>query len=166
MSNHLMTTQTGWSFSAKGVIETVKKFGWPPDVVHCHGWMTSLIPLYLKTAYKNEPLFQNAKVVYSIYDESLSNDFNDQFIAKASINNLTEEDLKAYQNGTGVTLHNGGITYSDAVIIGSEEVSESVQNEVDKAAADKAVLPFQGTEGFEAAYLDFYKSLTSEEVEK
>jgi starch synthase len=153
-------------FFCKGVIETVKKFGWPPDVIHCHGWMTSLIPLYLKTAYKSEPLFQNAKVVYSVYNEALSNDFNNQFVTKASINNLTEKDLSAYQNGEGATLHQGGITYSDAVIIGSEEIGEAVQKEVDAAAADKPILPFQGTEGFEAAYLDFYKSLTSEEVEK
>lgn len=153
-------------FFCKGVIETVKKFGWAPDVVHCHGWMTSLIPLYLKTAYKSEPLFQNSKVVYSIYGESLSSDFNDKFVAKASINNLTEQDLNAYQNGAGVTLHSGGITYSDAVIIGSEDIDEAVQKEVDTVASGKPVLPFQGTEGFEAAYMDFYKSLTSEEVEQ
>ena len=55
-------------FFCKGVVETVKKFGWAPDIVHCHGWMTSLIPLYLKTAYKSEPLFEDAKVVTSIYN--------------------------------------------------------------------------------------------------
>jgi len=151
-------------FFCKGVIETVKKFGWPPDIVHCHGWMTSLIPLYLKTAYKNEPLFQNAKLVYSIYNESLDRSFNDQFLAKASINNLTEDDLNAYQNGTGVTLHQGAITYCDALILGSEEVSESVTKALD--AADKPVLPYQGDEGFEAAYVEFYNSLASEEVEE
>ena len=51
-------------FFCKGVMETVKKFGWPPDIIHCHGWMTSLVPLYLKKAYKNEPLFQNTKILF------------------------------------------------------------------------------------------------------
>jgi starch synthase len=151
-------------FFCKGVIETVKKFGWPPDVVHCHGWMTSLIPLYLKTAYKNEPLFQNAKVVYSIYGNSMGGSFSDQFIAKASINNLTEDDLKAYQNGSGVTLHQGAIAFSDALALGSEEVPESVVKELDKSG--KPVLSYQGAEDFESAYLEFYNSLTSEEVEE
>ena len=55
-------------FFCKGVLETVKKFGWAPDIIHCHGWMTSLIPVYLKTLYKDEPVFKNAKVVYSIFE--------------------------------------------------------------------------------------------------
>jgi starch synthase len=50
-------------FFCKGAIETVKKFGWPPDIIHCHGWMTSLVPLYIKKAYKNEPLFRDSKSI-------------------------------------------------------------------------------------------------------
>ena len=151
-------------FFCKGVIETVKKFGWAPDIVHCHGWMTSLIPLYLKTAYKNEPLFQNAKVVYSIYSDTLSDNFTDQFISKASINNLTEEDLNAYKNGEGVTLHQGAIIYSDAVIHGSESLAESVTKELE--GVEKPVLEYQGDEGFEPTYVEFYNSLTPKEVEE
>jgi len=71
-------------FFCKGVIETVKKFGWPPDIIHCHGWMTSLVPFYLKTAYKTEPLFQQSKVVYSIYGEEVGKDFSKDFLEKAS----------------------------------------------------------------------------------
>lgn len=151
-------------FFCKGVIETVKKFGWAPDIVHCHGWMTSLIPLYLKTAYKNEPLFQNAKVVYSIYSDTLSDNFTDQFISKASINNLTEEDLNAYKNGEGVTLHQGAIMYSDAVIHGSESLAESVTKELE--GVEKPILEYQGDEGFEPTYVEFYNSLTPKEVEE
>ena len=153
-------------FFCKGVIETVKKFGWPPDIIHCHGWMTSLIPLYLKTAYKSEPLFQHAKVVYSVYDNNpMEKAFNDQFIAKASINNLTKEDLDAYQNGAGVTLHKGAITYADAVVLGSEAVGESVKKFL--AAADKPVLEYQSDEEENLdQYLEFYNMLSAEEVEE
>lgn len=151
-------------FFCKGVIETVKKFGWPPDIIHCHGWMTSLIPLYLKTAYKSEPLFQQSKVVYSIYDNALDKAFTDTFVAKASINNLNEEDLKAYQNGTGVTLHKGAIAYADALVIGSEEVGEPVTKAL--SGIEKPVMEYQGGDENLDAYLEFYNTLTAEEVEE
>lgn len=143
-------------FFCKGVIETVKKFGWAPDIIHCHGWMTSLIPLYLKTAYKTEPLFQNSKVVYSIYDSPFDQMYSDKFLAKASINNLTPSDLASYQNGSGVTLHKGAIAYSDAVIVGSASVGDNVP------ATDKPVLPFQ-EEDYLSTYLGFYNTLLAED---
>jgi starch synthase len=147
-------------FFCKGVVETVKKFGWSPDIVHCHGWMTSLVPLYLKTAYRTEPLFQNSKVVYSIYDDSLEKTFTDKFVSKATINNLTVEDLDAYQNGTGVTLHKGAIAYSDAVILGSESISDSVQKALNESG--KPVLNARGDD-YLPAYLEFYNSLLPKE---
>ena len=55
-------------FFCKGAIETVRKFGWAPDIIHCHGWMTSLIPLYLRTAYKNDPIFQSSKIVSNKFE--------------------------------------------------------------------------------------------------
>src|SRR6188768_2111845 len=95
-------------FFCKGAVETVRKFGWAPDLVHCHGWMTSLVPFYLRTAYKDDPLFKKSKIVYSVYNESLGSNFNKDFFTKASINNLQPKDLLAYQNGTAnVNLHKG-----------------------------------------------------------
>ncbi len=149
-------------FFCKGVVETVKKFGWAPDIVHGHGWMTSLVPLYLKTAYKNEPLFQGAKVIYSAYQDQLADQISDSFLAKATINNLTSDDLTPYQNGSGVTLHNGAISFSDAVIKGSESYSESVQKALNKT--DKPVLEYHGPDDYLSAYLEFYHSLLAEEV--
>jgi starch synthase len=148
-------------FFCKGVIETVRKFGWAPDIIHCLGWMTSLIPLYVKSAYKTEPLFQNAKVIYSIHSDPLEKSIGDNFLAKATINNLTSEDLNAYQNGSGVTLHKGAIDFADALIKGSETLSDSVQKALD--AADKPVLSYQG-EDYLQSYLDFYQSVLAEEV--
>ena len=150
-------------FFCKGVMETVKKFGWAPDIVHCHGWMTSLIPLYLKMAYKAEPLFNKSKVIYSVYDKSFLGKISDHFVAKASINNLKEEDLLSYKNGNDVTLHKGAVTFSDALIKGSENLTDSVLEEI--AGQDKPVLDFQSEEDYLAAYLDFYHSLLEQEVE-
>ncbi|HMQ48945.1 MAG TPA: glycogen/starch synthase [Saprospiraceae bacterium] len=152
-------------FFCKGVIETVKKFGWPPDIVHCHGWMTSLIPLYLKTAYKTEPLFQNTKVIYSVYEDTFGKALNEQFVSKASINNLTEQDLKAYQNGTGIVLHKGAIAYCDGIIIGSESVADNVFSAVH--GIEKPILEHQDFDGdgeVMPSYMDFLQSLITEEV--
>jgi starch synthase len=152
-------------FFCKGVIETVKKFGWAPDIVHCHGWMTSLIPLYLKTAYKNEPIFKHSKVVYSVYDTNIEKAFSNSFASKASINNLTEQDLDAYQNGSGITLHKGAIAYADAIALGSENTSDSIRDIL--LAGDKPVLEYQGGEDAPLGhYLEFYSLLSTEEIEE
>lgn len=151
-------------FFCKGVIETVKKFGWPPDIVHCHGWMTSLIPLYLKTAYKTEPLFQRSKVIYSIYENDLQQAFSDQFAVKASINNLTESDLGAYQNGTGVNLNKGAIEYADALIIGSADVSNGLDKLLEEKGKPTLKAPTSEDEDYLSAYIEFYNSLLEEEV--
>lgn len=148
-------------FFCKGVIETVKKFGWSPDIVHCHGWMTSLIPLYLKTAYKVDPLFQHSKVVYSIYEEGMENTVSDNFLAKATINNLTASDLDAYQNGSGITVQKGAIAFSDAIILGSDNVKEAITKAV--YDSDKPVLEYV-KEDYLSAYMDFYHSLLAEKV--
>lgn len=147
-------------FFCKGVLETVKKFGWPPDIIHCHGWMTSLIPFYLKTAYKSEPLFQNSKVVYSIYDKTIEETFPESFLEKASINNLTAEDLQAYQNGTGITLHQGAIEFADGLIQGSENLAENVAEVLNNV--EKPVLNYKD-EDYLPNYFSFYKELLGDD---
>jgi len=148
-------------FFCKGVIETVRKFGWPPDIIHCHGWMTSLIPVYIRKAYKTEPLFHKSKIVYSVYNNEMEEHFDESFLEKASINNLTEEDLGDYLNGTGVTLEKGAAANSDALIRGSESFSDKLESMI--GSADKPVLDHHNEEEFLGAYLDFYHSLLEEE---
>jgi starch synthase len=150
-------------FFCKGAIETVKKFGWSPDIIHCHGWMTSLIPMYLKTAYKNDPLFNQSKVVYSIYD-----DFTDKFDItdfnnKSSINNLNPEDMVSYESNGLINPHKGAINFSDAVINGSEDMNPDVTKLVEDSK--KPALGFIGLEDdFAAGYYEFYQSMLTEDV--
>lgn len=144
-------------FFCKGVLETVKKFGWAPDLIHCHGWMTSLVPFYLRKAYANEPIFKQAKVIYSVYKHEGADALVERFAEKASINNLEPDDLKPYQNGTGVTLHKGAITFADALIVGSKDLSDLVKEEV--SDKEKPILDFQEAESYLPAYLDFYKEV-------
>lgn len=151
-------------FFCKGVIETVRKFGWPPDIIHCHGWMTSLIPLYIREAYKNEPLFENSKIIYSAYDKSLESTFPENFVEKAAINNLEAENLASYHTGANITLDNGAIVNSDAVILGSESPAETVTKAL--AENEKPTLDFQPIEdGFLNSYIEFYNSLLETEAE-
>lgn len=147
-------------FFCKGVLETVKKFGWAPDVVHCHGWMTSLIPLYVKSAYQNEPLFQHSKVVFSLYDAGLEIDFPGTFIDKASINNLSVEDLKVYQNEAGTTLEQGAVEHVDALISGSEEMNDRAQELVGNK--DIPVLAYEEGDAYLKNCLHLYQSLLAE----
>ena len=146
-------------FFCKGVMETLKKFGWAPDIIHCHGWMTSLIPMYHQKIYSQDPIFQNAKMIYSVYNGSYASTFKKNFFDKAKINDLTDEDLDDYREGNKITLHQGAIKYADALIVGSDSLDKSVQEAVDATSAPKIV---HDNEVFLEDTLGFYQSLISE----
>ncbi|MCG9911237.1 MAG: glycogen/starch synthase [Flavobacteriales bacterium] len=104
-------------FFCKGVLETVKKLGWSPDVVHCHGWMSALVPYYLKTVFKNDPVFSGAKIVFSMYeDDRFGGKLHKDYVAKAS-EGITGNSLTSVGNSpTFSSVLKGGIEYADAVI--------------------------------------------------
>jgi starch synthase len=113
-------------FFCKGIFETVKKFGWAPDIIHCHGWMTSLIPMYLKTAYKDDPIFNHSQVVYSAYNETLEGSISNDLVSKAQTTNVTEEHLAPYKNADIASFHKGAGQYADGIVIGNEGVHPNV----------------------------------------
>lgn len=149
------------AFFCKGAIETVKKFGWAPDVVMCHGWMTSLIPLYLRTAYKTEPIFSSSQIVYGAFDTPLEKVDAEHFMQKAAINNLTKEDLAAFIDGDGISMHKGAAAYSDGIMIGSENFDTSVDY---LNTEDKAVMPWKTDAELLPATSEFLRSLLEAEV--
>ncbi len=144
-------------FFCKGALETVKKFGWPPDIIHCSGWMTGLIPLYLKTVYKREPVFSHSKVVFTIgqttFKEKLSNDF-----AKlASLNGvLKEKDLEELKESTNIALFRTGAEYADAVTIGTDKPDKKLVEEAGKTR--KKVLGYNAESDL-TDYLQLYSDL-------
>ena len=85
-------------FFAKGVIETVRKLNWSPDIIHVHGWMASLFPLYLKTYYKDEPVFENSKIVTSVYDKSFDESLNKKLVDKILFDEINEELIKGLKD--------------------------------------------------------------------
>ncbi|MFT4536184.1 MAG: starch synthase [Saprospiraceae bacterium] len=148
-------------FFCKGVMETVKKFGWAPDIIHCHGPMTSLIPLFQKKVYHNDPIFEDAKVIYSVYNNDLETTFNKRFLDIATINDLEDSDVAVYGSGDDITLNNGGIEYADALMIGSTELSDDVMEKI--KAFDKDILEYKEVEEQLGATMDFYEFLIGED---
>jgi len=104
-------------FFARGVLETVKKLGWPPDIIHCHGWFSSLIPLYVKTAFKDNPLFSDSKVVFSLYEDHFDENLSNGMIKKLKYDKLKDADLKNYKKLTYKGIIKGAMDYSDAIIL-------------------------------------------------
>lgn len=155
--NHLRTV-----FFCKGALETVKKFGWPPDIIHCSGWMTGLIPLYLKTLYKMEPVFAHSKCIYTLGSETFSDELGPEFIRVARIGDaLREKDLAVYAPGTNLALLRGGATFADAITFGEpdEQIHPSLLTDFNKVRGKK-ILRYQGTDGDLTEYLNLYNDLS------
>jgi starch synthase len=115
-------------FFARGVLETVKKLGWIPDIIHCHGWMSSLIPVYLKTALKNDPIYQNSHVVMSVYGcDRFEGILNSDFSRKVLWNEMSTEDY-TLENHSYSEVMKAGVSYADAVISPGEEGCEMLTN--------------------------------------
>lgn len=150
-------------FFCIGALETVKKFGWAPDYISCHGWMTGLIPMLVKTLYKNNPIFQNTKIAFTAYD---SNTFNgsiiDGFKEKLLRNAPVEEErIDVFDNGSEDGLNIGGLHYADAITLGSPNISENVYAKYTEADVPK--LEYTDADDKHDLYADFFKSLLVEE---
>ena len=107
-------------FFARGVMETVKKLRWAPDIIHCQGWISQLVPAYLKKVYKGDPIFASSKIVLSLCGDTPECDFPENFAKKAAFGGLKEEDVKI---SNGMELAETAIRYSDGVILASDKVA-------------------------------------------
>lgn len=144
-------------FFARGVLETVKKLRWTPDVIHCHGWFTGLVPLYIKKAYNEDPLFANSKVVYSVYDDGFDKPLNKKFKDKIIYENITSEDLSLVEDPSFNNLSKLAIEMSDAAIVGSETINEEVMSFI--KSSNKPYLDFHGEDTYLDAYSKFYDQI-------
>jgi starch synthase len=146
-------------FFCKGALETVKKFGWPPDIIHCSGWMSALIPLYIKTAYKKDPVFTNSKVLYSVGGQTFEENFSKDFIRQAAINtNVKSKDLEVFKTADNMGMNRGGATFADGIIFASDNVDKQLTTEFAKAKGKK-ILPFKGWETDLTEYLELYNEI-------
>lgn len=142
-------------FFCKGVLETVKKLGWAPDIIHCHDWMTSLIPMYLKTTYRNDPILKKAQVIFTLYNNAFAHKFGKDFIEKVRMAGLRKEKLAPLASADFGGLIQTGIKYADAVVR-----SEALQDANFKDVLDEQAFPYieNNATGLEA-YYNLYKQL-------
>ena len=143
-------------FFAKGVVETVKKLNWSPDIIHVHGWMASLLPLYLKKYYADEPLFADSKIVTSVYGKSFEGELDGGMIKKIAFDGVSEESISALKTPNYNNLLKVAVDFSDAVILAAEEIPEDLQNHISNL--EKPVLSYVPLQGFEEAYANFYNT--------
>jgi starch synthase len=114
-------------FFARGILETVKKLRWKPDIIHCNGWISHLVPLFLKKAYKNDPIFTDAKVVVSIYDEYMNEAFDSEMKNKISMPGIKPKDMELLNEPNGINLAKLALQYSDGLIKGVESINPEVE---------------------------------------
>jgi starch synthase len=149
-------------FFARGVLETVKKLRWAPDIVHCHGWMTGLVPLYLKKVYNEDPLFSNSKVIYSIYNKEFKKPFKTSFRKKLWMEGISDEDVELMKNPSFQNLSKLAIEMSDAVIVGSETINKDLGQFL--KTSKKPLLQYQTEQEYMDAYSQFYDTILNELV--
>jgi starch synthase len=144
-------------FFARGVLETVIKLRWSPDLIHCHGWLTALVPLFIKKYYYNNPLFVNSKVVYSVYKDEFKKPLNPELKSKVLIDNMAPEDVTFLDNPSYINISKMAVHYSDAVIKGSKKINSDVENFI--RTSGKPFLDYQHKDEYLEAYNDFYEKI-------
>lgn len=169
---HILTDKKGVHFAdnderaiffCRGVIETVNKLGWSPDIVHLHGWMTSLTALYLKKSFKDNPLFADTKIVYSVYDDEFAGSLHKDFAKKVMFDGIEKSDVELYKNPTFVNVSKLAIDLADGVIKASAKINSDIEKYIKKSG--KPVLEYIPGDEYIAAYSEFYDAVLEEMVE-
>lgn len=153
----LETNDERMIFYCKGVIETVRKLGWSPDVIHCQGWFSSLVPFYIKKLYSGDPLFENTKVVYSIFDNKFSGVLSNDLCEKLLFEDLEYDDISLLEKPTCLNLHKFAVDHADAIVHASPSLNKSILEY--SFSSNKPILAYPGDEDYEDAYEELYNQL-------
>ncbi len=147
-------------FFCKGVIETVKKLGWSPDIVHCNDWMTGLIPVYLKTTYKHDPMFKDAKIVFTVYNSRFNYQFGEDLILKAKMVDTQDEMLEKLSSCNYEGFIRIGSEYADLVTKSSHEVDKSLNGIFSDMNVEK-IETIEKDDNYHESYYSLYTELVS-----
>ncbi|MBA3663046.1 MAG: glycogen/starch synthase [Bacteroidetes bacterium] len=149
-------------FFVRGVAETVKKLGWQPDVIHCHGWFTSLMPMYIKKYYAEDPIFADTKIIVSLYDDEYPKTLNKKFMEKLAFDGFNKKDLKLIsEESSHLNMLKQSIEYADGVIQGSETLNADLEKFVKKSG--KPFLTYKNELEYMDAFNEFYDEILEEE---
>lgn len=149
-------------FFVRGVIETVKKLGWAPDIVHCNGWFTSLMPFYLKVAFKDNHLFSDTKVIYSVYNDTFAEPLDENLPNKMKHKDIAEPLLKRFENPDYLSVSKAAIDYADGIVFGDEQIDASLEKYARES--NKPLLEFHPRDSYIDAYNSFYDEILVKET--
>jgi starch synthase len=144
-------------FFCRGVLEAVKKLGWKPDVIHCNGFMTAMMPLYLKKMYGDDPHFTDTKVVYSIYEEGFDGTLDKDLVKKLKFDGFEDSDIELMKNPDIDALNKLAINLSDGVVAGSENLDQAILDYAKDSGA--TFMEYQGESCNVEAYSEFYDTV-------
>lgn len=145
-------------FFARGVIETVKKLRWAPDIIHCHGWVPAVLPLLIKCVLKENPLFENSKIVTALYNDDFNSNLDKTFHKKLLNENIPLENIEHLKKeATYINLMKTMIDASDAVIAGVKKPNSQLVKYI--KSKNKTFLEHQSDENYVNAYNNLYDSL-------
>ena len=149
-------------FFARGVLETMKKLRWTPDLIVCQGWMSAVVPLYVKTAYHEEPMFADAKVVTSLFTKQLKNDLGTKFKHCVEFRDAKASLLSEYSDDFDfLELGKLAIDYSDGIVEAGTEVNPSLMEYA--KAKGLPIMSYPGAENYADAYDEFYSLILGTE---
>lgn len=148
-------------FYSKGVIETVKKLCWAPDIIHCHGWFSGMLPYFMKKTYANDPLFEDFKIVYSVYDDKFRMPLSTGLKQKLIENGEIPDGADFLNKPDYVNFSKFIINYADGIIFGSDKINPEIKEYIDSSG--KPILEYENFEENSAErYNNFYQMLLQE----
>ncbi|MDL2278453.1 glycogen/starch synthase [Parabacteroides sp. OttesenSCG-928-G07] len=145
-------------FYTRGVLETVKKLRWIPDIIHCHGWMSAPTALYIKRMYVDDPCLKDAKIVYSIYNDAFESPLKKEFPDKLKMDGASEDDVKALRDSTDYAgVMKLAVDFADGIIQGSENLDNTILDYVKEK--NIPFLPYHDPDTYIEAFDAFYDKI-------
>ena len=141
-------------FFARGVLETVKKLRWAPDIIHCVGWISSLVPVYLKKVFRGDPIFSGSRIVTSFYNEFMGESFPATFPAAALLGDMKPADLGLPEHPAGINLAETAARYSDGIVFGVKNVDPEFEGYCKELGVP--ILPYDEASMHDDSYIDEY----------
>ena len=151
-------------FFARGVLETVKKLRWKPDIIHCQGWISHFLPVYLKKSYRDDPIFTDSKVVVSLYNDADNMLLSDNIRSKVIMHGIKMKDLELLSPANGINLAKTAIQYANGIIMGSENVHEELKDMIKRTSIP--LLSYTKVSQQDSAYIQEYMKFYDQILEK
>ena len=163
---HIITDEKGQFFEdnderaiffARGVFETVKKLRWAPDLIYCQGWFTSLVPLYLKKDYADDPIFAHSKVVFSTSNDVFEGNLQKDFHKKILTENISTKDVSLVKEPTHTNVNKLAFHYSDGIIFNNKDIEQELKEYAKKL--EKPILEYTNKEEYIDNYSEFFDQI-------